>query len=126
MLKKILIGFGLLFGTLVAAGVVFWFGWLSPPDSAAVCENVDKVVSDGGEEFMRTKVEAKSKGMKLPKKLMDQAVADMKKESEDYCERFSKKKPLMMAQAVWVKRLKCMRDASNMDGLETCDEIKSF
>lgn len=126
MLKKILIGFGLLLGTLVAAGTVFWFGWLSPPAPEAVCSNVEKVVDEGGKDFMREKVEAKSKGDKLPDAWMDVALDKMKKDSEEYCDRFSKKKPLMMAQAVWVKRLKCMRDATDMERLESCDDIKSF
>ncbi len=118
MLKKILIGFGLLIVTLVAAGGVFWMGWLTPPDADEVCENVDRVVEKETEEQLAKK--------KLPKELLNTALASAKKDTHDYCERFAKKKPLMMAQAVWVKRLKCMRDAPSMDGLKTCDEIKSF
>ena len=85
MLKKILIGFGLLFATLVAAGATFWFGWLTPPESAAVCENVGRV--------MEADSEARILEKKIPKKFLDAALAKAKKSNHDWCERFSTKKP---------------------------------
>jgi hypothetical protein len=118
--KKVLIVFGMLITTLVAAAAIFWFGWLTPPDSTEVCTNVDAIIDKDGHKLM------KGKAGELPKGLADQALKQAKKAASDHCKRFSTEKPLMLAQAVWVKRLKCMRDARDIGALEACDEIRSF
>lgn len=118
MLKKIGIGFVLLFATGAAAVAIFWFGWLTPPDATAVCDNVDRVVEADADALIRKR--------DLPKALVDEALGKAKQETHAHCERFSTKKPLMLAQAIWVKRLECMRDADDMGALKRCDAISSF
>lgn len=122
MLKKIFIGLGLLCLIVVGAYGGFWFGWLTPPEPTAVCENVDRVVEADGEALLADELHGKT----LPKPFMDEALARLKKSSRDHCGAFSKKKPALMAQAIWVKRLKCMRDAENAAALESCDQIKTL
>jgi hypothetical protein len=115
--KKVLIAIGMLFATVVIAAGVFWFGWLTPPDSQVVCSNVDQVIAKDGQKLVPADT---------PKAFADEALTQAKKAAGDHCKRFSTEKPLMLAQAVWVKRLKCMRDAGDLGALEACDDIKSF
>jgi hypothetical protein len=98
---------GGIIGTLAAAVAIFYFGWLSPPSPESVCENVVKV----------TKAElAKSGG--------EAADADFS-ELQKACVAEAGKAP-EFGRGVWVKRLKCMRDADDMAGLDKCDDIRAM
>lgn len=97
-------------GILVLAAGIFYFGWLSPPDAEAVCANVERIAQDE----VSKKTEVKST-------VSAKAVVALK----DDCMRRATKAP-EFGKAVWVKRLKCMRDAADMTGLRACDEIKSM
>ena len=98
---------GGIIGALVAAVAIFYFGWLSPPSADAVCDNVERVAKNELKD--QTGVEAK----------------DATKELRDDCMHRASKEP-EFGRAIWVKRLKCMRDAPDMNGLKVCDDIKSF
>ncbi len=87
--------------TLVLAIVVFYIGWLLPPSADKVCDNVEKV----------TIAELKSKGIDVPDA--------MKTELRKDCKKWATKRP-EFGVAVWVKQLKCARDAENMSELEAC------
>lgn len=98
---------GGIFATLALAVMIFWFGWLSPPSPESVCDNVVAV----------TKAEAEKAGAKVSDddatKVNEMCVARVSKEPE-------------FGRGVWVKKLKCMRDAPDGGTLAKCDEIKSM
>jgi hypothetical protein len=95
--------------TLVAAAAIFYFGWLSPPAAADVCDNVERIARE----------EATAKVGKGKH-------ADAGAEAvRGQCMTRAEKAP-EFGRAVWVKRLVCMRDAPDMSGLETCDAIKTL
>src|SRR5262245_5038382 len=97
---------GGIIGALVAAVAIFYFNWLSPPAAEDVCENVERVA--------KKEIEDKA-GVK-------EVSADATKELRDDCMRRASNAP-EFGRAIWVKRLKCMRDASDMPALKACDEI---
>lgn len=97
-------------GTLIAAVAIFYFGWLSPPDADAVCDNVERVTAAELEKKANTK-----------RKRAKTALGSVRKN----CERAATTTP-KFGRAVWVKRLKCMRDADDMSALDACDEIKTL
>ena len=99
--------FGGILGTLAAGVAIFWFGWLSPPSPESVCDNVVEV----------TKAELDKAGT--------QASPDDFAELERTCVSRASKAP-EFGRGVWVKKLKCMRDASDGRTLEQCDEIRSM
>lgn len=98
---------GGIFGTLVAAVAIFYFGWLSPPSPESVCENVVKV----------TKAELEKQGASPSDgdfaELEKACIAEAGKEPE-------------FGRGIWVKRLECMRDAEDMAALDKCDDIRSM
>jgi len=94
-------------GTLILAVAVFWFGWLSPPSPDAVCDNVMKI----------TKAEIAKAGGEAS----DSDLAEAKKQ----CVAGASKAP-EFGRGVWVKKLKCMRDAADGAALDKCDGIKSL
>ena len=98
---------GGIIATLVAAVAIFWFGWLSPPSPESVCENVVKV----------TKAELEKRGASASDsdfaQLEKQCIASASKEPE-------------FGRGIWVKKLKCMRDADDATALGKCDEIRSM
>lgn len=98
---------GGIIATLAAAVAIFYFGWLSPPSPESVCENVVKV----------TKAEVSKSGQDVSDadfgELQKACIADAGKAPE-------------FGRGIWVKRLKCMRDADDMSGLEKCDDIRAM
>ena len=95
-MKLVLKIFGGIIAVVVAAVLVVYFGWLSPPDAESVCNNMARIVKD-------------EKGIELP----DQA--------RDDCLRRASKAP-EFGRAVWVAELKCLRDARTSDDLNRCDQ----
>lgn len=93
--------------TLFAAVAIFYFGWLSPPSPESVCENVVKVST----------AELESKGG-TPSAAM---VETLQKEC-----RAAASTPPEFGRGPWVKRLKCMRDAEDYAGLQSCEKIRSL
>ena len=81
-------------GTLVLAVAVLYLGWLSPPSGDAVCGNVAKIMK-------------KEVGKEMSDKDRSECVAKAEKEPE-------------FGRAVWVKNLKCMRDAESATQLAAC------
>lgn len=98
---------GGIFATLILAVVVFYVGWLMPPSADDVCDNVVKV----------TKAEAEKAGATLS----DGDLSGL----EAQCKKAATKEP-EFGKGVWVKKLKCMRDAADGAALQKCDEIKSM
>ena len=98
---------GGIIATLIAAVAIFYFGWLSPPSPESVCENVVKV----------TKAELDKQGAS--------ASDDDFKELEKQCITSASKAP-EFGRGVWVKKLKCMRDAPDTTALGKCDDIRSM
>lgn len=98
---------GGIIGALVLVVAVAYFGWLSPPAADAVCGNVERVTRD----------EIKTATGADPK----DATTDLRRE----CLQRATKAP-EFGRAVWVKQLKCMRDASDMRALKACDDIKTL
>ncbi len=93
--------------TLVAAVAIFWFGWLSPPSPESVCDNVMKV----------TKAELAKGGATVS----DSDLGELEKT----CVSRASKAP-EFGRGVWVKKMKCMRDAGDGAALEHCDEIRGM
>jgi hypothetical protein len=89
---------GAIVGVLALAVAIFWFGWLSPPAAEDVCDNVARIAKD-------------ETGVELPAKAKDECVKSASKVPD-------------FGRAVWVKQLKCMRDAKNRDELEACDKVR--
>jgi len=85
---------GAIFGILGLAVAVLYIGWLSPPSGDAVCGNVAKIMK-------------KEIGKDMSDKEKSECVARAEKAPE-------------FGRAVWVKNLKCMRDADTAKDLETC------
>ena len=85
--------------TIALAVVVFWVGWLTPPDAHEVCDNVDRIIKD---ELRGTPATVRRACMKA-----------------------ANTEP-GIGRAIWIKRLKCMRDAADRAGLAACDRIKSL
>lgn len=98
---------GGIIGTLLAAVAIFYFGWLSPPSPESVCENVMKI----------TKAEMSKSG----KEATDEQLASFEKS----CVAKAGKAP-EFGRGIWVKKLKCMRDAEDGAALAKCDEIKKM
>jgi hypothetical protein len=88
--------------TLVAAVVIFYVGWLSPPSADSVCDNIMRLtkaeLAEGGAEPSDADLS----------QFRQACIADVGKEPE-------------FGRLPWVRRLKCMRDAENMDGLQACE-----
>jgi hypothetical protein len=84
--------------TLVAAVAIFYFGWLSPPSPESVCDNVGRIFKD-------------KTGVEFPT------------DERQKCEERAGTAP-EFGRAVWVKRLKCQRDAGDLKQLEACDDVK--
>jgi hypothetical protein len=101
---------GGIIGVLAIAVAAFYFGWLHPPAADDVCQNVDRIAKADFEK--QTGVNAS-------------AVSEVTKELHDTCMRRAENAP-EFGRAIWVKQLKCMRDASDMSQLKACDEIKSM
>lgn len=85
---------GGIIGTIGLAIGVFYFGWLSPPSAQAVCDNVSRIV----------KAES---GADLP---ATEAASCVRRAST----------PPEFGRAVWVKQLKCMRDAKSSKEVDAC------
>lgn len=85
---------GAIFGVLGVAVAVLYLGWLSPPSGEAVCGNVARILE-------------KEVGKKMSDKEKTECIAQAEKAPE-------------FGRAVWVKNLKCMRDAQSSKDLETC------
>ncbi len=85
---------GGIFGTLLLAVVVLYVGWLSPPSGDAVCGNVAKILQKEG-------------GKEMSDKDRSLCIAQAEKAPE-------------FGRAVWVKNLKCMRDAESASQLAAC------
>ncbi|MEM6991495.1 MAG: hypothetical protein AAF721_13385 [Myxococcota bacterium] len=98
---------GGIIGTLVAAVAIFYFGWLSPPSPESVCENVVKV----------TKAELTKAGTEVPAAGIE--------ELQKTCIARASKAP-EFGRGVWVKKLKCMRDAADGSALDKCDKIRGM
>lgn len=98
---------GGIIGILIAAVAIFWLGWLSPPSADDVCDNVVSV----------TKAELEKEGG-APS---DAALGELRTK----CEKRASKAP-EFGRGVWVKQLKCMRDAEDGTALEGCRDIKSM
>ena len=98
---------GGIFATLALGVVIFWFGWLRPPSPESVCDNVVAI----------TKTEVEKSGASVSDddlaKVEKTCVARVSKEPE-------------FGRGVWVKKLKCMRDAPDGTALGNCDKIKSM
>jgi hypothetical protein len=90
---------GVIFGLLGVLVAVGYFGWLNPPSADDVCGNVSKIVKD--------------------------KLGTVPKPVDEECHQSATKAP-EFGRAVWVKRLKCRRDASSWDTLKACDDIKSL
>jgi hypothetical protein len=88
---------GGIIGTIILAVAVFYFGWLSPPAADDVCNNVVRIVKD-------------ETGIEAPGELREECMQKASKAPE-------------FGRAIWVKRLKCMRDAANKDELAACDNV---
>lgn len=95
---------GGIFATLILAIVVFWIGWLRPPNADKVCDNVEEV----------TVASYKKQGIDLPDAL--------KKELRGECTDWAGTPP-EFGRGPWVKSLKCARDAEDMKALEACDAL---
>jgi hypothetical protein len=95
--------------TLVAGVLVFYYGWLNPPPPEDVCTNIERIAKE----------EVKKEGLGA---LGDEATKDIKTD----CMRRAGTEPIHVGRAVWVKRLKCQRDAGSMAELKACDDIKSL
>jgi hypothetical protein len=91
---------GGIIGTLALAVAVFWFGWLSPPAADDVCNNVGRILEEDS-------------GIAFPAKLREECMQRATKAPE-------------FGRAIWVKQLKCMRDASNKSQLVECDKVKEL
>jgi len=89
---------GAIVATLAIAGVIVYFAWLSPPGAAAVCGNVARL----------TKQET---GRELPATLLNECLRQASTAPE-------------FGRAVWVKQLKCMRDARSGEQLEQCHKVR--
>ncbi len=98
---------GGIIGTLLGAVAIFYFGWLSPPSPESVCENVIKV----------TKAELEKSGASAT----DEQIGELKTS----CEKRAGKAP-EFGRGIWVKKLKCMRDAADGSALDKCDSIRSM
>ncbi len=85
---------GVILGTIGLAIGVFYFGWLSPPSAEAVCENVSRVMKQ-------------ETGVELPAS------------ERGTCVRRASTPP-EFGRAVWVKQLKCMRDAKSSREVDSC------
>jgi hypothetical protein len=87
---------GGIFGTILVGVTVFYLGWLSPPSPDSVCDNVARIVKkEGGGDFSDKDRQA--------------CVAEAGKAPD-------------FGRAVWVKKLKCMRDAQTSVELVACDK----
>jgi hypothetical protein len=91
---------GILVGLLVVAGVGGYLAFLSPPAPEDVCDNVARIAK-------------KESGVDVPAKMKSDCVTSAAKAPE-------------FGRAVWVKKLKCMRDASSSKELDQCAERKSL
>ena len=86
--------------TILARMPVGVMGWLSPPEADAVCGNVARLFKD-------------KTGAILPEN------------ERGRCEKQATKAP-EFGRGIWVKQLKCMRDAQSYDDLKSCDSIKTL
>lgn len=91
---------GVLVGLLVLGVAGGYFAFLSPPAPEDVCENVARIAK-------------KESGIDVPAKAKSECVASAGKAPE-------------FGRAIWVKQLKCMRDASSSKELDQCAERKSM
>jgi len=78
---------------LIVAGLVFWFGWLTPPPAEDVCDNVATVME--------------KEGAKLDDAGMKACVAQYSRTPE-------------FGLMPWTKKLECIRDAGSVADLEKC------
>ncbi|MEX1362388.1 MAG: hypothetical protein AB1Z98_04635 [Nannocystaceae bacterium] len=85
---------GIIVLLLVVAAAVFWFGWVKAPPAQDVCDNISAVME-------------KEAGSKLDDGSMKECIA-----------RYSKTPEFGMMP--WSKKLKCLRDADSLAGLEKC------
>lgn len=103
-LIKIIAG---VFGALVLVAGGAYCIFLSPPSPESVCDNVVEV----------TQAKLEQSG--------DPLNDDDLRELRTQCERDAGRAP-SSGEAVWVKRLKCMRDADDYAALQSCKEIRSL
>jgi hypothetical protein len=89
---------GAIVAVLGLAVAIFWFGWLSPPDAQDVCDNVARITKD-------------ATGVDVPAKAKEECVQSASKAPD-------------FGRAIWVKQLRCMRDAKNHDELQGCDKVR--
>jgi hypothetical protein len=106
-MKTALTIIGGIFATLAAAVLIFWFGWLRPPSAKSVCDNVVQI----------TKSELGKSGASVS----DDQLGELEKECVARAST-----PPKFGRAPWVKRLKCMRDAKDFEGLNACDQVRSM
>lgn len=89
---------GVLVGLMVLALGGGYFAFLSPPAPEDVCQNVARIAK-------------KETGIEVPTAATNDCVTKAGKAPE-------------FGRAIWVKRLKCMRDASSSKELDQCAEAK--
>jgi hypothetical protein len=111
---------GALVVTLVAGVAIFWFGWLTPPDAGAVCDNVERITKAELDKKTKELGDA-TEATKRTSRVSEKGLAEVRKD----CERIATREP-EFGKAVWVKRLKCMRDAGDIAALKDCDQIRSL
>ncbi len=99
---KIILGIiGGFIALAVVGGLVVWFTMLSPPAAADVCANVEKVWNK------------ENASVPFPSKAKQECLDRAAKEPE-------------FGRAIWVKNLKCTRDAQTFAEIKECDKIRSL
>ncbi len=93
-MKKALLVLGSLFGLLVLAVAVFWFGWLAAPAPEEVCANVSAVMK-------------KDLGA-VPKGFEQDCIKQTQRPSN--------------GALPYATHMKCLRDAKSTKDIEACDK----
>lgn len=94
MVMKALKVLGGIFGVILAAIFIFWFGWLRAPSPEAVCENMSKIMK-------------KEAGTEMPAVEMQSCIQRLQ--------------PPEFGRLPYAKRMNCMEDAETFAELEKCE-----
>lgn len=97
--KKIAIGCGSIIGVVAAAVLIFYVGWLIPPDAEEVCDNVIRLSSEARPDAS------------------EQALAALRVQ----CIEGATTRP-QYGKMPWVTSLKCQRDAASVEELRACTQ----